>query len=166
MALSGSIVETLLNEARTTIGEWKEHSITFIARSKTVNILINSFTTDGAFPATGVIVSDLIMVEGTSPSKWTQHPDEVYVGTTRMDGDGVIVENNSSQTTSRITTSEFAIVDNISGIKTISVNQDESIFQRTLIQDNLLIYDDSSSTNDRTRFQPHSAGLYIVVEDR
>lgn len=156
----------LLNETRTTLGEWTEASISFVARSKFISVILNTSTPNPSFPATGVIVSDLIMVEGATPSKWTQHPDEVYVGTTRIDGQGVIVENNSSSTTARITTSDFAIVDKVSGRKTISVNQDESIFQRTLIQDNLLIYDDDLSTNDRTRFQPHKDGLYVVIEDR
>lgn len=82
-------------------------------------------------------LSDLMLVEGEVKKSWTPAPNEIYTTQTKIDKNGVTVENKQSLQKTMMTPTEFAGYYNDE--KIFSINGDETHAKNTLVDGKLVI---------------------------
>lgn len=97
--------------------EWHEADLTFTAVSKEITVEIYA-------SAEYLMVSDLIVNDGSVKKLWTSHNDEIYTSGVKIDKTGISIDQSDTDTTTRIDSKEFAVIDKNSGEKVLRVNRD------------------------------------------
>lgn len=116
-------------------------------------IVLYAYNRDGE-----LYLSDMILMEGSAPAKWTPAPNEIYTTEVKIDRRGIEVSNASSPQRTVINNTEFSGYYNEERIFTL--NKDETLTKKTTV--------DGELTVGKTKFvplSPSSDGLNIVILD-
>lgn len=123
--IQGDKVDYLLNVSSTdyTDEDWHEADLTFTAVSKEITVELYA-------SAEYLMVSDLIVNDGGVKKLWTSHNDEIYTAGVKIDKTGISIDQSDTDTTTRIDSKEFAVIDKNSGEKVLRVNRDTTELSR------------------------------------
>lgn len=97
--------------------EWHEASLVIQAAGTELTVAITS-------SASYLMISDLILNEGTIKKQWTPHTDEIYTAGVKIDKTGIEIEQSDTDTITKIDSTEFSVIDKNSGEKVLRVNRD------------------------------------------
>lgn len=97
--------------------EWHEASLVIQAAGTELTVAITS-------SASYLMISDLIINEGSIKKQWTPHTDEIYTAGVKIDKTGIEIEQSDTDTITKIDSTEFSVIDKISGEKVLRVNRD------------------------------------------
>lgn len=97
--------------------EWHEASLVIQAAGTELTVAITS-------SASYLMISDLILNEGTIKKQWTPHTDEIYTAGVKIDKAGIEIEQSDTDTITKIDSTEFSVIDKNSGEKVLRVNRD------------------------------------------
>ena len=116
-----------------TISEWTEESITFIATTNSIVIDIKS----GCNAL--VDMTSLKLNIGTTSFTWTMHPQEIYSTDVRMDINGIRVQNNTENTYTIMTPREFAgyYTGGATPVRVFSMDRNEFQMNRSVVNDGI-----------------------------
>ena len=107
---------------------------------------------------TSLMVSDLMLTDGSIIQHWSPAPNEIYTNEVKIDRKGIEVSNSKSSQKTVITNTEFSGYYN--GEKIFTLNKDETQTKKTTV--------DGELTIGRTKLIPmsnSSPGLNIVILD-
>lgn len=97
--------------------EWHEASLVIQAAGTELTVAIAS-------SASYLMISDLILNEGSIKKQWTPHTDEIYTAGVKIDKTGIEIEQSDTDTITKIDSTEFSVIDKNSGEKVLRVNRD------------------------------------------
>lgn len=97
--------------------EWHEASLVIQAAGTELTVAISS-------SASYLMISDLILNEGSIRKQWTPHTDEIYTAGVKIDKTGIEIEQSDTDTITKIDSTEFSVIDKNSGEKVLRVNRD------------------------------------------
>lgn len=97
--------------------EWHEASLVIQAAGTELTVAIAS-------SASYLMISDLILNEGSIRKQWTPHTDEIYTAGVKIDKTGIEIEQSDTDTITKIDSTEFSVIDKNSGEKVLRVNRD------------------------------------------
>nr|DAH08592.1 MAG TPA: Minor structural protein putative tail fiber [Caudoviricetes sp.] len=97
--------------------EWHEASLVIQAAGTELTVAISS-------SASYLMISDLILNEGSIKKQWTPHTDEIYTAGVKIDKTGIEIEQSDTDTITKIDSTEFSVIDKNSGEKVLRVNRD------------------------------------------
>ncbi len=97
--------------------EWHEASLVIQAAGTELTVAITS-------SASYLMISDLIINEGSIKKQWTPHTDEIYTAGVKIDKTGIEIEQSDTDTITKIDSTEFSVIDKNSGEKVLRVNRD------------------------------------------
>lgn len=97
--------------------EWHEASLVIQAAGTELTVAITS-------SASYLMISDLILNEGSIRKQWTPHTDEIYTAGVKIDKTGIEIEQSDTDTITKIDSTEFSVIDKNSGEKVLRVNRD------------------------------------------
>ena len=97
--------------------EWHEASLVIQAAGTELTVAIAS-------SASYLLISDLILNEGSIKKQWTPHTDEIYTAGVKIDKTGIEIEQSDTDTITKIDSTEFSVIDKNSGEKVLRVNRD------------------------------------------
>ena len=97
--------------------EWHEASLVIQAAGTELAVAISS-------SASYLMISDLILNEGSIRKQWTPHTDEIYTAGVKIDKTGIEIEQSDTDTITKIDSTEFSVIDKNSGEKVLRVNRD------------------------------------------
>ena len=97
--------------------EWHEASLVIQAAGTELTVAIAS-------SASYLLISDLILNEGSIRKQWTPHTDEIYTAGVKIDKTGIEIEQSDTDTITKIDSTEFSVIDKNSGEKVLRVNRD------------------------------------------
>lgn len=97
--------------------EWHEASLVIQAAGTELTVAISS-------SASYLMISDLILNEGSIKKQWTPHTDEIYTAGVKIDKTGIVIEQSDTDTITKIDSTEFSVIDKNSGEKVLRVNRD------------------------------------------
>ncbi len=97
--------------------EWHEASLVIQAAGTELTVDISS-------SASYLMISDLILNEGSIKKQWTPHTDEIYTAGVKIDKTGIEIEQSDTDTITKIDSTEFSVIDKNSGVKVLRVNRD------------------------------------------
>ena len=97
--------------------EWHEASLVIQAAGTELTVAISS--SDKM-----LMISDLILNEGSIRKQWTPHTDEIYTAGVKIDKTGIEIEQSDTDTITKIDSTEFSVIDKNSGEKVLRVNRD------------------------------------------
>lgn len=97
--------------------EWHEASLVIQAAGTELTVAIAS-------SASYLMISDLIINEGSIKKQWTPHTDEIYTAGVKIDKTGIEIEQSDTDTITKIDSTEFSVIDKNSGEKVLRVNRD------------------------------------------
>lgn len=97
--------------------EWHEASLVIQAAGTELTVAIAS-------SASYLMISDLILNEGSIRKQWTPHTDEIYTAGVKIDKTGIKIEQSDTDTITKIDSTEFSVIDKNSGEKVLRVNRD------------------------------------------
>ena len=97
--------------------EWHEASLVVQAAGTELTVAIAS-------SASYLMISDLILNEGSIRKQWTPHTDEIYTAGVKIDKTGIEIEQSDTDTITKIDSTEFSVIDKNSGEKVLRVNRD------------------------------------------
>lgn len=127
---------------------WTEYHYTFTATGDTVKFLVGTY-------GDGMLVADVIMVEGATKVNWQPAPNEIYTMNVKIDKRGINITNSESDTQTIIDNTQFAIKHQ--GNTVLTVNKDLTTLQKTQVVNELTV--------GKGRFVPKSNGLDFVLLD-
>ena len=96
---------------------WHEASLVIQAAGTELTVAIAS-------SASYLMISDLILNEGSIRKQWTPHTDEIYTAGVKIDKTGIEIEQSDTDTITKIDSTEFSVIDKNSGEKVLRVNRD------------------------------------------
>ncbi len=97
--------------------EWHEAYLVIQAAGTELTVAIAS-------SASYLMISDLILNEGSIKKQWTPHTDEIYTAGVKIDKTGIEIEQSDTDTITKIDSTEFSVIDKNSGEKVLRVNRD------------------------------------------
>lgn len=97
--------------------EWHEASLVIQAAGTELTVAVAS-------SASYLMISDLILNEGSIKKQWTPHTDEIYTAGVKIDKTGIEIEQSDTDTITKIDSTEFSVIDKNSGEKVLRVNRD------------------------------------------
>ena len=97
--------------------DWHEASLVIQAAGTELTVAISS-------SASYLMISDLILNEGSIRKQWTPHTDEIYTAGVKIDKTGIEIEQSDTDTITKIDSTEFSVIDKNSGEKVLRVNRD------------------------------------------
>ena len=97
--------------------EWHEASLVIQAAGTELTVAV-------APSASYLMISDLILNEGSIKKQWTPHTDEIYTAGVKIDKTGIVIEQSDTDTITKIDSTEFSVIDKNSGEKVLRVNRD------------------------------------------
>lgn len=97
--------------------EWHEASLVIQAAGTELTVAISS-------SESYLMISDLILNEGSIRKQWTPHTDEIYTAGVKIDKTGIEIEQSDTDTITKIDSTEFSVIDKNSGEKVLRVNRD------------------------------------------
>lgn len=97
--------------------EWHEASLVIQAAGTELTVEVSS-------SASYLMISDLILNEGSIRKQWTPHTDEIYTAGVKIDKTGIEIEQSDTDTITKIDSTEFSVIDKNSGEKVLRVNRD------------------------------------------
>jgi hypothetical protein len=127
---------------------WTEYHYTFVATGDTVKFLAGTY-------GDGMLIADVIMVEGATKVNWQPAPNEIYTMNVKIDKRGINITNSESDTQTIIDNTQFAIKHQ--GNTVLTVNKDLTTLQKTQVVNELTV--------GKGRFVPKSNGLDFVLLD-
>lgn len=125
--------ELLRTPATPETHEWYEFDVKIPELTRTSIILCFSNVNSEQ----AMYLSDLMLTEGETHRSWSPAPNEIYTANTKIDKNGVTVENNQSMQKTIMTPTEFAGYFN--GAEVFSVNGDETHAKNTFVDGKLII---------------------------
>ena len=84
--------------------EWHEASLVIQAAGTELTVAIAS-------SASYLMISDLILNEGSIKKQWTPHTDEIYTAGVKIDKTGIEIEQSDTDTITKIDSTEFSVID-------------------------------------------------------
>lgn len=127
---------------------WMEYSYTFVATSVSIKFVAGTY-------GDGMLIADVIMVEGGTKVNWQPAPNEIYTMNVKIDKRGINITNSESDTQTIIDNTQFAIKHQ--GNTVLTVNKDLTTLQKTQVVNELTV--------GKGRFVPKSNGLDFVLLD-
>ena len=128
--------------------DWMEYSYTFVATSVSIKFVAGTY-------GDGMLIADVIMVEGGTKVNWQPAPNEIYTMNVKIDKRGINITNSESDTQTIIDNTQFAIKHQ--GNTVLTVNKDLTTLQKTQVVNELTV--------GKGRFVPKSNGLDFVLLD-
>ena len=127
---------------------WTEYHYTFVATGDTVKFLVGTY-------GDGMLIADVIMVEGATKVNWQPAPNEIYTMNVKIDKRGINITNSESDTQTIIDNTQFAV--KYQGNTVLTVNKDLTTLQKTEVLNELTV--------GKGRFVPKTNGLDFVLLD-
>ena len=127
---------------------WTEYHYTFVATGDTVKFLVGTY-------GDGMLIADVIMVEGATKVNWQPAPNEIYTMNVKIDKRGINITNSESDTQTIIDNTQFAVKHQ--GNTVLTVNKDLTTLQKTEVLNELTV--------GKGRFVPKTNGLDFVLLD-
>jgi len=122
--------DTIIFNSSSSVNTWTEYKATFLSNSPTITVEIDS-------DVDWLQISDIMFVAGGFNKVWQSAAGEVYTQNVKIDDSGITVGTSISNIKAGITNQSFDIYRGTQ--KAISVNQDKTELQKTVINDDLTV---------------------------